>query len=89
MQGRDDQHEHQDQRPGHADEARQGEEVGRVGQQFDGRPAQRFTVARFPQRAEARAQDASARDVDAWVAAFKDKVAQIADRSCVVMRPAS
>jgi hypothetical protein len=43
-----------------------------------------FTVARFPLRAEARAGDADGRDVDAWVAAFKDKVAQIADRSCAV-----
>jgi hypothetical protein len=40
-----------------------------------------FAVARFPMRAQAR--DAEGRDVEAWVAAFKDKVAQIADRSCV------
>jgi hypothetical protein len=41
-----------------------------------------FAVARFPMRAQARSGDADGRDVEAWVAAFKGKVAQIADRSC-------
>jgi len=45
-----------------------------------------FTVARFPMRSEARFKDPEGRDVDAWVSAFKDKVAQIADRSCAVAR---
>jgi hypothetical protein len=45
-----------------------------------------FTVARFPMRSEARFADAGGRDVEAWVAAFKEKVAQIADRSCTAVR---
>ena len=47
-----------------------------------------FEAARFPMRSAARFPDAEGRDVDAWVAAFKDKVAQIADRSCVAPRAA-
>lgn len=45
-----------------------------------------FTVARFPLRSEVRYTDPEGRDVDAWVAAFKDKVAQITDRSCALAR---
>jgi hypothetical protein len=33
-------------------------------------------------RVQARSGDADGRDLEAWVAAFKGKVAQIADRSC-------
>lgn len=39
-----------------------------------------FTVARFPARSAA---DASTGGVDAWVAAFRDKVRQIEERSCL------
>lgn len=39
-----------------------------------------FAVARFPTRAR---EAGTAADVDAWVRAFKSKVAQIADRSCL------
>ena len=47
-------------------------------------PAARlFAVARFPERSEAR-KDADGRDIAAWVSTFKDKVAQMADRSCRV-----
>jgi hypothetical protein len=47
-----------------------------------------FTAARFPMRSEARFKDAEGRDVDAWVTTFKDKVTQMADRSCRVARNA-
>jgi hypothetical protein len=40
-----------------------------------------FTVARFPMRAGAAEGDEAA-EVDAWMAAFKKKVAQISSRSC-------
>jgi hypothetical protein len=43
-----------------------------------------FAAARFPMRSEARFKTSEGRDVDAWVSAFKNKVAQIADRSCAV-----
>jgi hypothetical protein len=46
-----------------------------------------FTVARFPERA--RAARAPGDDVDAWVAAFKGKVKEIASRSCVMTGRAS
>jgi hypothetical protein len=46
-----------------------------------------FTTARFPMRSAAL-KESQGRDVDAWVTAFKDKVTQIADRSCTVARAA-
>lgn len=39
-----------------------------------------FTVARFPMRARAEGREES---VPSWIAAFHDKVAQIAERSCL------
>lgn len=44
-----------------------------------------FTVARFPARAQPGAPPGSpGADAAAWVAAFKDKVRQIAEQSCVL-----
>ena len=47
-----------------------------------------FTVARFPLRAEVLKQE-EARDVDAWLRAFRDKVTQISERSCSPSRAAA
>jgi hypothetical protein len=47
-----------------------------------------FTVARFPLRAEVIQQD-DARDVEAWLRAFKAKVTQISERSCAPARAAA
>jgi hypothetical protein len=41
-----------------------------------------FTMARFPMR-EGPGEERDTPEVDAWVTAFKDKVAQITERSCL------
>ena len=41
-----------------------------------------FTVARFPSRQGPDMDDGEAREVGAWVAAFKDKAAQVQARTC-------
>ena len=43
-----------------------------------------FTVARFPMRDGAATDAEESREVEAWVSAFKDKVAQITARSCLL-----
>jgi hypothetical protein len=42
-----------------------------------------FTMARFPMR-DGPGEERETREVDAWVMAFKDKVAQITGRSCLL-----
>lgn len=46
-----------------------------------------FTVARFPMRTDAAAPGEEAEEIAAWVAAFKNKVTQIADRTCNAAAP--
>ena len=41
-----------------------------------------FAAARFPARADLATEEERKADVDAWVAAFKDKVAQVRGRTC-------
>ena len=47
-----------------------------------------FTVARFPARQGPDMEDGEAREVGAWVAAFKDKAAQVQTRTCVTQTSA-
>ena len=60
----------------------------RLGQLTDRQLRDLFTVARFPARVTGERDEDPAPDVQAWVLAFKDKMKQIANRSCQPLRSA-
>jgi hypothetical protein len=60
----------------------------RLGQLTDRQLRDLFTTARFPERITGERDEDPAPDVRAWVLAFKDKMKQIAGRSCQPLRSA-